>query len=97
LKPPRKHEAIQIGTSVVNSSDLERLRTAWSHNQLVLFLGAGVSLAYGIPSWKNLVVEMLFNETEHAARMRTLFSITGEPFPHGWRTILNTVQSSSRE
>jgi len=30
-------------------------------------------MAYGIPSWKNLVLEMLFNQTEHAARMRDMF------------------------
>src|ERR1700752_4788031 len=74
LKPHRKREAIPIGTSVVNKSDLEGLKAAWSHNQLVLFLGAGVSMAYGVPSWKNLVLEMLFSQTEHAARMRALFS-----------------------
>jgi SIR2-like domain len=69
----RRRETVQVGTSAVNRSDLEGLRTAWRHKQLVLFLGAGVSLAYGIPSWKNLVLEMLFNQTEHAARMRNLF------------------------
>ena len=55
----RRRETVQVGTSALNRSDLEGLRTAWRHKQLVLFLGAGVSLAYGIPSWKNLVLEML--------------------------------------
>jgi hypothetical protein len=74
LKPQKKREAVTIGTSSVNRSDLEGLKAAWNHNQLVLFLGAGVSMAYGIPSWKNLVLEMLFSQTKHAARMRALFS-----------------------
>lgn len=74
IKPHGKREAIPIGTSVVNKSDLEGLKAAWSHNQLALFLGAGVSMAYGVPSWKNLVLEMLFSQTEHAARIHALFS-----------------------
>ncbi len=70
--PARKREAVQIGSSKVNRSDLTGLQYAWQHHQLVLFLGAGVSLAYGIPTWKNLVLEMLFDQTEHAGRLKSL-------------------------
>ena len=71
--PRRTRETIQVGRSSVNRSDLQGLRRAWGNNHLVLFLGAGISLDHGIPSWKNLVLEMLSNQTEHAARMRALF------------------------
>jgi hypothetical protein len=52
------------GRSRVNRSDLEGLTWAWSHRRLVLFLGAGVSLEWGIPAWKNLVLELLFEQTK---------------------------------
>jgi len=70
---PPAREAIAIGRSRVNASDLKGLRLAWQRKQLVLFLGAGVSLAYGIPTWKNLLLEMLFAQTEHAGRMKHFF------------------------
>jgi SIR2-like protein len=72
LAPRRKLDAVPIGSSWVNRSDLKGLQIAWKHQQLVLFLGAGVSLAYGIPAWKNLVLEMLFDQTEHARRLKGL-------------------------
>jgi hypothetical protein len=68
----KRRPPISIGSSSVNHGDLEGLRSAWRRNELVLFLGAGVSIAYGIPGWKNLVLEMLFDQTTHAARMRGL-------------------------
>jgi hypothetical protein len=61
-----------MGNSGINRSDLEGLQAAWRQKQLVLFLGAGVSLAYGIPTWKNLVLEMLFDQTRHARRLKGL-------------------------
>lgn len=70
--PPRKRDTLSLGRSRINASDLEGLRYAWRHQQLVLFLGAGVSLAHGIPTWKNLVLEMLFDQTEHARRLMGL-------------------------
>ena len=69
---PRRREAVPIGGSAINRSDLEGLRRAWRQKQLVLFLGAGVSLAHGIPTWRNLVLEMLFDQTEHAGRLKGL-------------------------
>src|SRR6185436_18609419 len=45
---------------------------AWRARRLVLFLGAGVSIPYGLPPWKNLVLELLF---EQAAQTRRLGSI----------------------
>src|SRR5438552_17545572 len=65
----RMRASVQIGSSRINASDLKGLQFAWRNKQLILFLGAGVSLAYGIPGWKNLVLEILFDQTEHARRL----------------------------
>ena len=63
---------IRIGQSSVNISDLSGLQRAWRMRQLVLFLGAGVSLEYGIPSWRDLVVDLLFERTARSHRMGDL-------------------------
>jgi len=68
-----RYNSISIGSSTINESDLKGLRNAWRHKQLVLFLGAGVSMSYGIPTWKDLVLEMLFDQTQHARRMENLW------------------------
>lgn len=60
---------VSIGTSQVNASDLKGLRLAWQHRHLVLFLGAGVSFDYGIPGWKDLVLELLFQQIDEVRRM----------------------------
>lgn len=61
---------VPIGGSRVNPSDLKGLRWAWAERRLALFLGAGASLAYGVPTWKDLVVELLFEQSAAAARLR---------------------------
>jgi len=38
----------------------------------VLFLGAGISLEYGIPTWRDLVVDLLFERTARSRRMGDL-------------------------
>ena len=38
---------------------LADLRRAWRDKRLVLFLGAGVSASYGLPEWKDLVLQLL--------------------------------------
>lgn len=65
----RKPEKRKIGRSEVNRSDLEGLQRAWQEKDLVLFLGAGVSKPYGIPTWKDLVLEILFDQTDVARRL----------------------------
>ncbi|HSG38616.1 MAG TPA: hypothetical protein VLE27_03165, partial [Thermoanaerobaculia bacterium] len=62
-RPPEKKK---IGHSQVNRSDLEGLQRAWREKDLVLFLGAGVSKPYGIPTWNDLVLEILFDQTDVA-------------------------------
>ena len=64
----------------VNPSDLRGLQWAWRDKRLVLFLGAGVSIPYGVPSWKNLVLELLFEQAEHTRRL-------GRMLPHYRRAL----------
>lgn len=63
---------VRIGDSPINASDLAGLRRAWRSRQLVLFLGAGISLEYGIPAWRDLVVDLLFERTARSRRMGDL-------------------------
>jgi hypothetical protein len=65
----RKPEKRKIGRSQINRGDLEGLQRAWREKDLVLFLGAGVSKPYGIPTWKDLVLEILFDQTDVAQRL----------------------------
>jgi hypothetical protein len=44
----------------------EELTIAWQRRKLVLFLGAGVSLPYGLPSWSDLVLSLLLDESSRA-------------------------------
>jgi hypothetical protein len=78
LKPERSKA--RVGSAAVNASDLKGLRYAWRNRQLVLFLGAGVSIPFGLPSWKSLVLELLF---EHAQGTRRL----GSMWPHYRRAV----------
>ncbi len=73
-RPPAKAAPkIPIGGSEINPSDLKGLRGAWRQKQLVLFLGAGVSLPYGLPSWRNLVLDLLFEQTQHTKALGSLW------------------------
>ena len=76
-RPPTK---LRVGAATVNWSDLQGLRAAWQGRQLVLFLGAGVSIPYGLPSWKNLVLELLFEQAERTRRL-------GRMWPHYRRAV----------
>src|SRR3569832_3024104 len=73
-------DKIHVGQSSVNQSDLNGLRWAWKQKHLVLFLGAGVSIPYGIPSWKTHVLELLFEQVEHTRRL-------GNIWPHYRRAL----------
>lgn len=77
---PRRREKVRVGTATVNSSDLKGLRTAWRTRSLVLFLGAGVSMPYGMPSWRDLVLELLFEQAEVTRRL-------GRMWPHYRRAV----------
>ncbi|HKV13122.1 MAG TPA: SIR2 family protein [Thermoanaerobaculia bacterium] len=68
----RKPEKRKIGESLVNRSDFEGLQRAWKEKNLVLFLGNGVSMPYGIPAWKDLVLEILFDQTDVARRLEPI-------------------------
>lgn len=69
----RAPKKISVGASEVNASDLRGLREAWLHGSLVLFLGAGVSIPYGLPSWRDLVLEMLFDQTRNTRALGRLW------------------------
>lgn len=68
----RAPEKKKIGRSQVNRSHLEGLQRAWREKDLVLFLGAGVSKPYGIPTWNDLVLEILFQQTDVARRLEKI-------------------------
>lgn len=68
----RKPEKRKIGRSEVNRSDLEGLQRAWREKDLVLFLGAGLSKPYGMPTWNDLVLEILFDQTDVARRLKPI-------------------------
>jgi len=47
---------------------LLKLRKAWKESRLVLFLGAGVSSPYGLPSWRELVLSLLLEQDQERWR-----------------------------
>ncbi len=71
---------VQVGSATINAGSLRELRFAWRNRQLVLFLGAGVSMPYGLPSWKNLVLELLFEQAQDTRRL-------GQIWPHYRRAV----------
>ena len=64
---------VQVGPAEVNASALRDLRDAWSRGALVIFLGAGASIPYGVPSWRDLVLELLFDQAAGTRRLGTLW------------------------
>ena len=42
---------------------LKGLRNAWRRGGLVPFVGAGASQAYGLPGWRSLVLELMYEST----------------------------------
>jgi hypothetical protein len=44
-----------------NETAIDRLRTAYRSRNLTLFLGAGASVANGLPTWERLVLAMYFS------------------------------------
>jgi SIR2-like domain len=58
--------------NVLSDPTRKELQRAWQQRQLVLFLGAGVSFDYGLPAWRNLVLELLFEEVADDSRLRQI-------------------------
>lgn len=69
----RPRQRVSVGGSQVNAGDLRGLQAAWRERSLVLFLGAGVSAQWGVPNWRTLVLDLLFEQTEEARRLRDLW------------------------
>jgi hypothetical protein len=65
-------DQIRVGGSRVNASDLRGLRAAWQGQRLVLFLGAGVSVSQGLPSWNKLVLDLLLSHAASSPRWHKL-------------------------
>jgi hypothetical protein len=64
---------VRVGNADVNTSALRDLRVAFRRGELVLFLGAGVSIPYGVPSWRDLVLELLFEQSADTRRLGALW------------------------
>lgn len=77
---PSARAKLPVGAAAVNRSDLDGLRRAWKYRDLVLCLGAGVSLPYGLPSWNNLVLELLFEQAQGTRHL-------GSMWPHYRRAV----------
>jgi hypothetical protein len=75
-----KPSKVRLGGAAVNRSDLKGIRQAWKNRQLVLFLGAGVSIPYGLASWNSLVLELLFEQAQGTRRL-------GRMLPHYRRAV----------
>lgn len=46
---------------ITTADSIKQLRTAFKKNNLTLYLGAGVSVANGLPTWEKLVLAMFFS------------------------------------
>jgi hypothetical protein len=57
-------DRIKIGKSEVRVEHLKTLQSAWKNRRLVLFIGAGISQPYGIPTWTDLVLRMFYEEAD---------------------------------
>ena len=68
----RKRAKLQFGHSEVNSSDMRELRNAWDTRRLVLVLGAGISVPCGLPSWRKLILDLMYSHSATARRWRGL-------------------------
>jgi hypothetical protein len=64
---------VKVGEAEVNASALRDLHAAWARRELVLFVGAGASIPYGVPSWHDLVLELLFDQSEGTRRLGAMW------------------------
>jgi SIR2-like domain len=53
---------IKIGSSWPQALHVEAVQEAWKNGNLSLFLGAGLSILYGLPNWSDLVTALLLTE-----------------------------------
>lgn len=80
VKKRAPRATVAVGRAHINAGDLRGLRAAWAARRLVLFLGAGVSIPYGLPSWRDLVLELLFEQAQDSRRL-------GPMWPHYRRAV----------
>jgi hypothetical protein len=63
-------EYVRVGSSDILPDQLWSLRQALSAGALIPVLGAGVSVPYGMPSWKALVLHLLFDQGPDLEHLR---------------------------
>src|SRR5687767_7396942 len=68
----RARKKLLLGRSKVNAGDIRELREAWRERRIVVVLGAGVSVPCGLPSWRNLIFDLLHSHSATARRWRGL-------------------------
>jgi hypothetical protein len=77
----------------INWGDSETtLRNAFNDGKLTLYLGAGVSIASGLPSWEELVLAMYFRTLDEEDYIREL-----HPYPNYLYAIAEWVLRSKKE
>ncbi len=55
---------IQIGSSRPQAEHVDAVQNAWKNKNLSLFVGAGLSIPYGVPGWSDLITALLLNEAD---------------------------------
>ena len=77
------------------AADLQIMRAAYRGGDLYLVVGAGISMAAGMPGWKDLVIEILdhaieYGTPEHRNRVEANLrrSISGDPHLVDWNVDL---------
>ena len=82
--------------NLYQDEDLDPLRAAYRQRRLTLFLGAGVSIGSGLPSWHDLILSMYY--TSAAQRFRSGQSdIRWRPYSNYLRAITNWVLARRQE
>ncbi|WP_333577329.1 SIR2 family protein [Sphingobacterium sp.] len=64
-----------IGKKKLNNEDLmKEIKSIYKNEKLVLVLGAGVSMGYGLPGWDVLLQKLMVNTIEEESEVSTILS-----------------------
>jgi hypothetical protein len=78
---------IRLGNSDPWRPNLVRLKRMWDAGKVVLCLGAGVSIPYGLPNWNDLVLALLLRMTPQEGGRRGPEHRWHRYFPHYRRAL----------